>query len=140
MAYSLPTRCQNAFEYFIFSYVFIFIYSIYNLLIIFHINNYLATVQDKNEDDLISREVVIFVILPFIIISGLLNIILLGIVVKHCKENQKTKIQGEYTWFDVYYITTHWYNNCCAFTQVFIFWLHIFALVHQTPNGSLVLL
>jgi hypothetical protein len=84
---------------------------------------------------------VIFVILPFIIISGLLNIILLGIVVKHCKENQKTKIQGEYTWFDVYYITTHWYNNCYAFTQqVFIFWLldPLFRLktVRATQNMS----
>ena len=74
-----------------------------------------------------------------IIITSLLSIILLVIVrVKHCKERKQ--IQGEYTWFDVYYITTHWYNNCCAFTQVFIFWLHIFALVHRTPNGSFVLL
>jgi len=110
-----------------FYYVFILIYLIYNLLIIFHTNNYLATVQDKEW---------IYVIL--LCISGLLNIILLVIVgVRHCKEKQKRKIQGEYAWFDVYYITTHWYNNCYAFTQqVFIFWLHIFALVHRTPNGS----
>ena len=126
---------------FFFKYVFIFIYLIYNLIIIFHINNYLATVQDKNEDELKSRDM-IFVI--FLGITSSLNIILLIVIivgVKYYKETQKTKIQGEYTWFDVYYITTHWYNNCYAFTQqVFIFWLHIFALVHRTPNGSFVLL
>jgi hypothetical protein len=58
-------------------------------------NNYLATVQDKNE-------VVILIIM--LVISVLLNIILL---VKHCKDKEKRKIQGEYSWFwcILYYYT-----------------------------------
>ena len=62
----------------------------YNETFIFHTNNYLATVQDKNE-------VVILIIMP---VSVLLNIILLVIVgVKYCKDKEKRKIQGEYAWF-----------------------------------------
>ena len=51
----------------------------------------------------------IFVIL--LITSLLSNILLVIVGVKHCKEKERKQIQGEYTWFDVYYITTHWYNT-----------------------------
>ena len=64
-----------------------------------------------------------------LVITNLL-IIILG--KKYYNEKERRKIKGEYAWFDVYYITTHWYNNCYAFTQqVFIFLLHIFALVFE---------
>jgi len=52
-------------------------------------------VQDKNEDELKSREIIFIILLG---ITSLLSIILLIIVgVKHCKE--KRKMQGEYAWF-----------------------------------------